>query len=240
MWLCKLSGPRGSSTAQMILGTFLLPGFWCPFPDLVVPLAQLETSYTKWQCFAFCWGFWIRVKYNTCMRDKKSSPWFISDVPFSDWGLIHAGRATRRKANRTCVHGWECPHCTQATSKDVDWALTGPPVSLAEHPDQNPGCRKSVEPRLNFLCPLQGRPNHWISPFRETSRARITWRVLIGWERRRCHGGLGGASLLTTRRICAQCLKLTRGGLTGRLTGKKMFPVDSSCGSGKRSSYIYF
>ena len=35
------------------------------------------------------------------------------------WGLIHTGRAMQRKTNGTCVHEWECSHCTPATSKGL-------------------------------------------------------------------------------------------------------------------------
>ena len=34
------------------------------------------------------------------------------------WGPIHTGRAMRRKGNGTYWCEWECPHCTQTTSKE--------------------------------------------------------------------------------------------------------------------------
>ncbi len=44
------------------------------------------------------------------------------------WGLIHTGRARRRKANGTCVPEWECSHCGQSTSKGLRSNLRARPV----------------------------------------------------------------------------------------------------------------
>ena len=39
--------------------------------------------------------------------------------PGDGYRPIHTGRARATQANETCCCEWECPHCTQATSKDL-------------------------------------------------------------------------------------------------------------------------
>ncbi len=63
------------------------------------------------------------------------------------WGPIHTGRAHATQANGTCWCEWECPHCTQATSKDlclnlctrIQCGLGLKPPNLKNHPQEH--CR---------------------------------------------------------------------------------------------------
>ncbi len=118
-WSCDLFRPLRFQSDLVFLGlshppprTKFLEGWDFRFWVVVIfqTIILIEAWKRDWDGLFFLGG------------DQVRSPTFGFDPSPSDqkpWPLIHTGRATRRKTNGTCWCEWECPHCTQATSKDL-------------------------------------------------------------------------------------------------------------------------
>ncbi len=89
---------------------------------------EIEKSWTAW--LAQFWNFarslqnaevFLVTKAGAC-RGPESQPrgsrTLVCNIK-KDLGPIHTGRARATQANGTCWYEWGCPHCTQATSKDL-------------------------------------------------------------------------------------------------------------------------